>query len=61
MGKRKDSIYAILLFVSGLLFTGYGCILSIMSNLNLGVILVLLFGLCVLLTGIFHKSIQKCW
>lgn len=49
----------IIITLFGVAFTVYGLILCSMSNLNLGVILVALFGVVTLLTGVFYSQIKK--
>ena len=44
--------------LTGAIFTIYGLILCVMSNLNLGVILVTIFGIIFLLTGLFYSKIN---
>ena len=48
-----------LLVFAGGIFTCYGGILTVMSNLNLGVILTLLLGVFGLCVGIFYNRIKK--
>ncbi|MBE7036376.1 MAG: YdcF family protein [Ruminococcaceae bacterium] len=43
----------------GAVFTVYGFILCIMSNLNLGVVLVALFGMITLCIGVFYSKIKR--
>lgn len=43
----------------GSVFTVYGLILCIMSNLNLGVVLVAVFGIITLCIGLFYSKIKR--
>ncbi len=43
----------------GTVFTIYGFVLCVMSNLNLGVILVLVLGVIALCLGVFYSKIKK--
>ncbi len=43
----------------GVVFTVYGLILCTMSNLNLGVVLVAVFGIATLCTGVFYSKIER--
>ena len=54
----RDNMSKIITVV-GTLFTIYGMILCVMSNLNLGVILTVIVGGAVLLLGIFYNKIQR--
>lgn len=49
---------SIIVSLIGVIFTVYGLILCIMSNLNLGVVLVAVFGLVVLCIGIFYSKFR---
>ncbi len=48
-----------LLIVSGIIFSAYGFILCIMSNLNLGVMLTFMLGLGILIWGIYYNKIKE--
>lgn len=43
----------------GVVFTVYGLILSIMSNINVGSVLVAVFGIVTLCTGVFYSKIGQ--
>ncbi len=49
---------SILLTILGIVLTAYGLILCIMSNLNLGVVLIFLLGTGILMWGIFYRRIN---
>lgn len=57
--SRKDRIVSALISAVGAVFTVYGLLLCLLSNLNLGVILVLVFGLFVFCIGVFRPLIRK--
>lgn len=59
MAHNKDVIKSGLITLLGIIFTVYGLILCIMSNLNLGVLLVAAFGIFTLCTGVFYEKIKK--
>lgn len=48
-----------ILVVAGIIFIVYGLILSVISNLNLGVILTIIIGLMALIYGIFFEKINE--
>lgn len=48
-----------IIILIGVVFTIYGLILCVMSNLNLGVILVAVFGIVTLLTGVFYARLKQ--
>jgi len=48
-----------LLIVLGIIFSAYGFILCIMSNLNLGVMLTFMLGLGILVWGIYYNKIKE--
>jgi len=50
---------SVIITLIGAVFTVYGLILCVMSNLNLGVVLVALFGIAILCTGVFYSKIKK--
>jgi len=53
--KMKSRIIALI----GMLLTIYGLVLCILSNLNLGVILVAIFGIITFCIGVFYSKIKK--
>lgn len=57
--NNKDKIISILTSLVGAVFTVYGLLLCALSNLNLGVTLVLALGVFVLFTGIFYSRMKK--
>ena len=57
--NKKGKIISILSILSGAVLTVYGLLLCVLSNLNLGVVLVLALGILVLCTGAFHSAIKK--
>ncbi|MBE6903221.1 MAG: YdcF family protein [Ruminococcaceae bacterium] len=48
----------IIILILGVIFTIYGLVLAMMSNLNLGVMLTLALGVFILLLGCFYGKIQ---
>ena len=50
---------SIIITLIGIALTIYGFILCVISNLNLGVVLVLVLGLVLLTVGIFYNKIKK--
>lgn len=58
MTYDKEIIKSSLLTLIGTVFVVYGLILCIMSNLNVGSVLVLLFGIFLLCIGVFHNKIK---
>lgn len=59
MKRDGDTIQSRVMLLVGLIFVVYGLLLCIMSNLNLGVVLVLVFGMFSLCIGIFYQSIKR--
>lgn len=55
----NDKKISILLAVVGSILFVYGAILCVMSNLNFGVILVVLLGVFIALAGVFFKKIKE--
>ena len=55
----KEKVKASIIALVGTAFSVYGLILCIMSNLNLGVVLVLGFGLFTLFTGVFYSQLRR--
>ena len=53
--KMKSRIIALV----GMVFTVYGLVLCVLSNLNLGVILVLIFGIVTFFIGAFYSKLKK--
>lgn len=56
---NKEKIKSISITVIGAIFAVYGLILCIMSNLNLGVVLVAIFGIFMIFTGVFSTKIKS--
>lgn len=56
---NKEKIKSVLITSIGAVFVVYGLILCIMSNLNVGVVLVLALGIFTLCLGVFCKKIKQ--
>lgn len=56
---KKEKIKSVLITSIGAVFVVYGLILCIMSNLNVGVVLVLALGIFTLCLGVFCKKIKQ--
>ncbi len=56
--NKEKTTSTLITFIGAVLFV-YGLILCIMSNLNLGVILVAAFGAFALCIGVFYRKIKK--
>ena len=59
MIHNKMKIKSILITVVGIIVTMYGLILCIMSNLNLGVVLIVVLGVFGINIGIFYEKINE--
>lgn len=59
MKYNFNKIITSFIVLLGAIITIYGVILCVMSNLNLGVFLVILCGIFVLCTGLFYKKLKK--
>ena len=59
MIHNKMKIKSILITVVGIIMTMYGLILCIMSNINLGVILIVVLGVFEINIGIFYEKINN--
>ena len=57
--RKADKIKSWILACIGIVFTVYGSLLCIFSNIEIGVLTVLVFGIVVLCTGIFYLKIKK--
>lgn len=59
MKCNKESIISAILIVLGVFTLTYEFVMCLVSNINLGIILVFLLGIFMLLTGIFYNKIKK--
>lgn len=59
MTQNKKNVIATLTTIIGIVMSIYGLILCIMSNLNLGVVLIVVLGISAIITGIFYENINK--
>ncbi len=59
MSHVKEKIISIIITLIGVIVVTYGLILCVMSNLNLGVILVAVLGIFIFCMGVFYKNIKK--
>ncbi len=59
MVHSKKNTISVLIIIAGIIMTVYGFILCIMSNLNLGVVLVVVLGVFAISVGIFYEKINK--
>ncbi len=59
MIHNKKNVISTLITIIGIVMSIYGLILCIMSNLNLGVVLIVVLGIFAIITGIFYENINK--
>ena len=57
--ERKMKMKSRIIALVGMVFTVYGLVLCVLSNLNLGVILVLIFGIVTFFIGAFYSKLKK--
>ena len=59
MVQSKDNIISCLISLIGVVIIVYELFMLIVSNINLGMVLILIFGIFILSIGIFYKYVKK--
>ncbi len=59
MKYNYNKVFTVLIVAVGVILSIYGLILSVISNFNLGVVLVFGLGVFAIITGLFYEKIKK--